>query len=105
MWGERTCIHACDMVVIIHKTDNVSEPENSSVSACQVVEQIFHQQLTAFLETYKLIDDSLFGFRLERSGEISLLSVTEPHSGIGKKELFLPCLLNLSKAFRRSLQD
>ena len=66
----------------------------------KILEKIVASQLTAFLESNKLLVENQHGFRPKLSTETALLKITDKiYNNIDNKKLSLLILLDLSKAF------
>ena len=83
------------------KTDiNNYRPVCSLSPLSKVFEKIVHKKMISFLDKFKVLSDSQFGFRKNMSTETALLKFTDSiYEGLNNKENVGAIYMDLSKAF------
>ena len=93
------------LVTPIYKTNDQNEFKNYrpiSVLTCfsKILEKLVCKRLMNFIEKHKILTESQFGFRKNRSTELAIMELTEKISrAIDKGEYTIGIFLDLSKAF------
>ena len=66
----------------------------------KVFEKIVHKKIISFLDKFKVLSDSQFGFRKNMSTETALLNFTDSiYEGLNSKDNVGAIYMDLSKAF------
>lgn len=92
-------------IIPIHKSGNVQKAENYRPishlpSFSKIFERAVHNQLISYLEKYKKLNPSQFGFRPKKSTKQALTAFLEfVLDNLESKKIVSGCFIDLSKAF------
>ena len=95
----------CAVVIPLHKKGDPSQASNfrpiTNVPAiCKIVEKLVHQQITAYLDHYRLFSEDQHGFMARHSTTTALLTMTDQIlTGMDQSEITLLALIDLSRCF------
>ena len=95
----------CAVVIPLHKKGDPSQASNfrpiTNVPAiCKIIENLVHQQITAYLDHYCLFSEDQHGFLARHSTTTALLPMTDQIlAGMDRSEVTLPALIDLRRFF------